>query len=175
MLHAQGLYAEDPAQFDAITLWDSLEHMEDPGAFLARVRPGTLVFVAIPVVEDLAKVRESKHYKPGEHLYYFTDAGFTAWMARWGFQLLERSTHELEAGRSAIGAYAFSCSLPCALRTRRPCGQCGGAVHLDEFDPIRRPVEYFMRCEGCGAMSASCSSAAEAESVWATGDERKAA
>ncbi len=172
MLRADGLYADDPAPFDAVTLWDSLEHMEDPGELLARIRPGTRVFAAIPVIEDLARVRESKHYKPGEHLYYFTAAGFTAWMALWGLRLLEKSDHEVQAGRSAIGAYAFSCELPCALRPRRACA-CGGAVRLDDFDPVRRPVEYFMRCEACGAMSPPASSAAEAERQWSAAEKKE--
>lgn len=111
-LEAQGLYRDDVGAHGAITLWDSLEHMEDPHLFLRNVRRGAVVCVALPIVEGLDQVRASKHYKPGEHLYYFTDDGFVGWMALHGFRLLERSAHEVEAGRESIGAYAFCRDLP---------------------------------------------------------------
>ncbi len=34
--------------------------------------------------------------------------GFIAWAALYGFHLIERSTHEIDAGRESIGAFAFS-------------------------------------------------------------------
>lgn len=105
-LRVAGLYADrKPSGFDAVTLWDTLEHMEYPGAVLATI-PGFL-FVSLPVFSDLRAIRESRHYRPGEHLYYWTAAGLIAWAARYGFQLLEQSAHETEAGRDSIGAFAF--------------------------------------------------------------------
>jgi hypothetical protein len=109
-LRAVGNFGDEPGQFDAVTLFDSLEHMEDPGAYLGRVRVGAVVLVAIPVF-DLGAVRQSKHYKPGEHLYYWTAHGFIEWMALQGFVLLEQSGHEVEAGRESIAAFAFRYAL----------------------------------------------------------------
>lgn len=106
-LKAMDAFADNPEAFDVVTFWDSLEHMPDPGEVLARIRKDAIVLVAIPIMEGLRKVRESKHYKPGEHLYYVTEPGFVAWMSMHGLQLLETSTHETDAGREAIGAYAF--------------------------------------------------------------------
>lgn len=106
-LEAAGAYAEDPGKFDALTLWDTLEHLQKPMGVLARVAPGAHVFVSLPIFEDLRRVRESRHYRPGEHLYYFTADGLVRWMAENGFDLLERSAHEVEAGRDSIGAFAF--------------------------------------------------------------------
>lgn len=111
-LSAAGVYANDPYQFDAVTLWDCLEHMENPGACLRSVRKGAALFASIPVFEDLRRIRESKHYRPGEHLYYWTAAGFVAWMGLYGFRLLEVSAHETQAGRESIGAFAFRRDLP---------------------------------------------------------------
>lgn len=111
-LAERGLYAEDVGAFDVVTLWDCIEHMEDPHLFLKNVRRGAILCAAIPVVEDLRDVRASKHWKPGEHLYHWTSDGFIAWMAAYGFRLLERSSHETDAGREAIGAFAFCRDLP---------------------------------------------------------------
>ena len=106
-LCADGLYADDPAEFDAVTLWDVIEHLEYPGAMLEKVPAGAFLFVSLPVFEDLGRVRESRHYRPGEHLTYWTARGFIDWAAAYGFRLLEQSTHETDAGRDSIGAFAF--------------------------------------------------------------------
>jgi len=111
-LKAIDAFADNPDGFEVITFWDSLEHIEEPETVLKRVNRGAVVVAAIPVFEDLNRIRESKHYKPGEHLYYFTPQGFIDWMGLYGFRLLEQSSHETDAGREAIGAFAFCRDLP---------------------------------------------------------------
>lgn len=106
-LRAAGVFQDDPAGFHAVTFWDSLEHMEDPEAWLRKLGKGPKVFASLPVFRDLRSIRTSKHYRPGEHLHYFTSGGFIDWMALYGFKFLEQSTHETEAGRQGIGAFAF--------------------------------------------------------------------
>jgi SAM-dependent methyltransferase len=142
-----GAFATDPAGFDVVTFWDSLEHIEDPAPLLQAVRKAGLVLVAIPVFSDLRKVRESKHYKPGEHLYYWTPQGFASWMRNYGYRLLEVSQHETEAGRESIGAFAFVRELP------MPCRRCGGETWVDAFDWPGRPRVWFTRCLGCDGLS----------------------
>lgn len=111
-LEQRGQAAGDPYPFDAITMWDTIEHMDQPGSVLQCIKKGSHFFVSVPIFEDLKKIRESKHYRPGEHLYYWTAEGFIGWMAIWGFRLLESSNHEIEAGRESIGAFAFCRDLP---------------------------------------------------------------
>lgn len=106
-LRAEGLYAEPAKTFDAVTMWDVLEHIEDPAEVLGTVRVGGLLFVSIPVFHYLHRIRESRHYRHGEHLYYFTYCGFVSWMAMHGFTMLELSNHETDAGRDSIAAFAF--------------------------------------------------------------------
>lgn len=105
-------FADNPDGFDVVTFWDSLEHIEEPESVLKRINKGAVVIVAIPIHDDIMRVRDSKHYKPGEHLYHFTAQGFINWMALHGFRLLETSTHEVDAGRESIGAFAFCKDLP---------------------------------------------------------------
>jgi hypothetical protein len=101
------LWAHDPQTFHAFTFWDVLEHIETPEAVLQWVQPGAYLFTCIPVFEDLGQIRKSRHYRPGEHLYYFTDRGFVSWMALHDFDLLERDCFETKAGRESIATYAF--------------------------------------------------------------------
>lgn len=38
--------------------------------------------------------------------------------------------------------------------TEREC-DCGGLMRLDYYDPVVRPVEWFLRCHLCGATTES--------------------
>lgn len=108
-LNTEGLYAM-PARgytFDAITMWDVIEHIPEPAGLLGGLVPGTKLFASIPLFADLHRIPESKHYRPNEHLHYWTADGFVGFMGRLGFRLLEQSDHEMVAGRDSIGAFAF--------------------------------------------------------------------
>jgi len=111
-LKDQKLYADAPQDFDAVTLWDTLEHIENPHLLFNSIQKGAHVFVSLPVFDDLGSIRASRHYRPGEHLYYWTAQGFIDWMSLYNFRLIERSDHETEAGRDKIGAFAFARDLP---------------------------------------------------------------
>lgn len=104
-LKVAGLYETAVENFDAVTMWDVLEHMVTPGDWLRRVR--SWLFVSLPVFKSLSNIRASRHYRPGEHLYYFTPDGLVDWLRLYGFKLIARSNHEIEAGRDSIGAFAF--------------------------------------------------------------------
>lgn len=160
-LKESGAYADNPEAFDVITFWDSLEHIPQPESVLGRIRKGAVVLVAIPIFRDLRRIRESKHYKPGEHLYYFAEHGFVAWMARHGFRLVGTSTHETDAGRESIGAYAFE-RVRCAECLDLPPCPCGGETYVDEFTLGRKPREFFLRCASCGGMGDTAPTAADA-------------
>jgi hypothetical protein len=106
-LRRRGCYSADLGAYEAVTFWDVLEHVEQPENYLKRIRNYGWVFVSLPIFERLDDIRASKHYKPGEHLYYFTEAGFIEWMSLYGFSLVARSDHETACGRENIGSYAF--------------------------------------------------------------------
>lgn len=111
-LKQEGRWSEDFGAFQAFTFWDVLEHIEDPQAYFQAMQPGSLLFTCLPIFDDLVRVRVSKHYRPGEHLYYWTRQGFIDWMALWRFRLIEEATFEIEAGREAIRTFAFRRDLP---------------------------------------------------------------
>lgn len=88
-----------------VTCWDSLEHIPEPEKLLANVR--RWLFVSMPIYDNLADVLQSKHYKPGEHLWYFTLQGFITWCAEQGFECVEINHAETELGREGITSFAF--------------------------------------------------------------------
>lgn len=89
----------------AATFWDSLEHFEDPSEILKKVEEWA--FISIPIFKDCEHARTSKHYKPGEHIWLFTEQGLIRYMKDEGFELIEKSRFEEEIGREDIGSYAF--------------------------------------------------------------------
>lgn len=95
-------YKEPP---QAITCWDSLEHIEKPAMLLLKVY--RLVFVSIPIFRDMTHVLQSRHFRKDEHYWYFTQDGFVKWMADLGFTLLEENRMEEECGREDIGTFVF--------------------------------------------------------------------
>lgn len=91
---------------DVITCWDSLEHIPDPSELIGCVN--CMVFVSLPIFTDVEHIRSSRHYKPGEHIWYWTHDGFVAWMDRQGMTLIECNKMETELGREGINSYAFA-------------------------------------------------------------------
>jgi ubiquinone/menaquinone biosynthesis C-methylase UbiE len=105
-LRERNLYL-DPytRQVDVACFWDALEHIANPTPLLNNVR--RVVLVSLPVFRDSSHVRASKHYKPGEHLWYFTDAGIQWFMEYHGFRIVEWNQAEKDCGREDIFSYAF--------------------------------------------------------------------
>jgi len=106
-LKKKGLWSSNFNAFEAFTFWDVIEHIPNPIDYFDNIKPKSYLFTSIPVFNDINKIRESKHYKPGEHLYYFTRSGFLTWMKTHGFRLLYSSEFETNAGREDILSFAF--------------------------------------------------------------------
>ena len=106
-LHARHRWSDKFYLFQGFTFWDVLEHVEEPERYFERMPDSAFVFLSVPIFGDLTAIRASKHYRPGEHLYYFTEEGLARWMAMHGFRLLERDDFETRAGRDNILSFAF--------------------------------------------------------------------
>ena len=91
--------------FDAMTLWDVLEHIPHYPPLLANVRKW--IFVSTPIYRDAEHVLRSKHFRPREHCFYFTQPGLVYAMKLCGFELVSESTFETDLGREDIGTFAF--------------------------------------------------------------------
>jgi len=88
-----------PAQaFDVVTLWDVLEHLEDPPAHLRAARrllkpDGVLVIETQNVASSFARLlgRKWQHYKHAEHLYHFDPRTLERLLTEAGFEILENT------------------------------------------------------------------------------------
>lgn len=90
---------------EAITCWDSLEHIPDPEALIGCV--DKFVFVSMPIYESAHECLNSKHYKPGEHLWYFSKRGLIEYMQTIGFECLDIDDVESRLGRDGIYSFVF--------------------------------------------------------------------
>lgn len=106
-LKTTGRLAESFEGFAGLTMWDVIEHLHDPEQYLRHIRLHAWLFVSVPLVYALGGIRLSRHYRPGEHLTYWTEEGFLAWMDAHGFRCFERNDAEIQAGRESIYSFAF--------------------------------------------------------------------
>ncbi len=92
-----------------VTFHDALEHFRWPGELLATFPDGVHVIVTIPIFPDLARIVESKHWRPenGEHQLYFTESGLIGYMTDLGYEAVEVRDDETRIGREDILTGAF--------------------------------------------------------------------
>jgi hypothetical protein len=103
----QRMLLVDPhlVSFDAVTLWDVLEHIPDFQSLLANVREW--VFLSLPIFRDAEHALRSKHFKPEEHYWFFSRDGLVFAMDFCGFALVSENKMETDLGREDIGTFAF--------------------------------------------------------------------
>jgi len=99
-----------PGSLDAAALWHVLEHLDDPGAALARIagwlRPGGLLVIGVP---NLASVQARAggarwyHLDVPRHRTHFTVEGLHALLCRNGLQPV--ATHHLLAEHNPFGLW----------------------------------------------------------------------
>ena len=148
MLKQMDRWTNSLAAFDAFTFWDVLEHVDVPEHYyFKKMGDDCFLFTSLPIFTDLKTVRKSKHYKPNEHFYYWTEKGFVDWMAQWRFRLLERQTFETDAGRDSILSFAFKRDLPDYYKTQEQYQNLharfyGASAYL-HFDQIAKEVLAF--------------------------------
>jgi len=105
-LWSNGLYCNPYAnRVKAVTCWDSLEHIPEPEKLLAQI--DEWLFVSMPIYKDYRDCLFSKHYRPGEHIHYFTFNGLVRFCESQGFALVEDNTIESDLGRENIHSFAF--------------------------------------------------------------------
>jgi len=107
MLRAKNRYVEPQSVVGdlSLTFWDSLEHIPDPKPILDKITH--YAFVSTPIYPDLHTLKNSKHYKPIEHCWYFTHEGIIQFMRAHGLIYIEHNQMETDIGRESIGTYVF--------------------------------------------------------------------
>ena len=70
--------------YDVICFWDVLEHIRDFDEIEPVLRLSRNVALSLPLVKE-ENLAAWKHFKPGEHLHYFTEKTLNALFEKYGF------------------------------------------------------------------------------------------
>lgn len=105
-LKDMGVYANPyEEEFDYLCFWDVLEHIDNPSEVLSKAKKG--VFISMPIYYGFQDIIDSKHFKPNEHIWYFSVVGLTKFMQLEGFELMQFDMRETDIGRHQIGSFFF--------------------------------------------------------------------
>lgn len=91
--------------FGSATFWDSLEHIENPAPLLSNIKHQ--MFVSCPIYRNLDHIKDSKHFRPDEHFWYWTEKGIENFMKYFGFKIVQKSNFEEKFGREDIMSFVF--------------------------------------------------------------------
>lgn len=110
-------WMETKPEINGYCFWDSFEHIVQPSIILSSLSAGTYVFISMPIIsndsqignlEELALwMYQWKHFRPNEHVHYWTAGGLKKYMKSLGFSLIVQSDKEVKIGRQDIGTFVF--------------------------------------------------------------------
>jgi hypothetical protein len=106
-------YTDDfeAANITAVTFFDSLEHIESPADILDRLAD-QVVIVSLPIFFSRQHMMNSKHFKPGEHVWHFTRRQFEGYMAGSKYAIVEERMDETTMGRTDIKTFVLKKKRP---------------------------------------------------------------
>ena len=100
-------YKTIPPYITGFSFWDSLEHIAEPAELIDKLPKLCYIYISIPIFEVLNKVTESKHYRPNEHYWYFTENGLINFMNECKCDCHDISNFETLQGRDSILTFVF--------------------------------------------------------------------
>ena len=100
-------YLDNLEGIDGFTMWDVLEHIKNPDILLNKIPKTKIVIVSIPIFDNILKVKQSKHYRPNEHYYYYTISGLINFFDQMKYTIIEVSDQESVCGRESITSFVF--------------------------------------------------------------------
>lgn len=93
-------------QYDLITIWDVIEHIEDHEFLRPVFDMSDHVACTVPVFQNGQPLEEWAHYKPGEHVVNFSFHDVLILMLRFGFELVKAGMPECPP-RTDIYSFLF--------------------------------------------------------------------
>ena len=89
------LTADIPARYyDVFCMWDTIEHLARPDAYIARVAelitPGGYIFISTGDIDSAVARRQGRRWRlihPPTHLFYFSRTTLSRLLARYGFRV----------------------------------------------------------------------------------------
>jgi SAM-dependent methyltransferase len=161
---------EITGQFDAITLWHSLEHMSSPRQSLAELlpllRPGGHVLIAVPNRSSLQAESFGRHWfhlDVPRHLFHFNPTALSRLLALQGFEVVRKWDLEAEIDLFGWVQSALNMALPnpnvlhdVLTHRRRPhrTAEVAASVVLGGFaTALFAPATAFAAVVGRGAIT----------------------
>lgn len=118
----------DPGSFDAVCLWDVLEHVSDPGAFLAKaaqsLRPGGVLALNVPNLQSWIARALGRRWPLllPEHLFFFSPASLRLLLGRHGIDSPKLSLHPVTFGAGFVAHRLAQHGVPGARLAERALG-----------------------------------------------------
>lgn len=125
----------EPASFDAVCLWDVLEHVPDPQAFLAKaaaaLRPGGLLALNVPNIRSWIARALGRRWPLllPEHLFFFSPASLRLLLERSAVTGTELHLHPVLFGAGYVAHRLAHHRIPGARPLARALGR-GPLRHL---------------------------------------------
>jgi len=126
-----------PGSFDAITMWQALEHVHQPrevlGEALRALVPGGALVVAVPNFDSPARAWFGEHwfsYDVPRHLTHFTPASLDAMLRSAGFRV------------SAVRGLIHPTWVRASARRAARAGTAGFATKLLRWKPLARLASW---------------------------------
>lgn len=95
--------------YDCVCFFDSFEHLSDPTSILKSMSADSLLVCTIPIwcKNSWSGIVSWKHWRPSEHLCYFTLKGLISYLEMYGFSVLRCDPAETEIGREDMVTFCF--------------------------------------------------------------------
>jgi len=90
--------------YDLITLWDVLEHIMETGVIKLYLEKAKWAAVTVPILPPGKYLHEWKHYKPGEHVRYYTEETLFGFFGSCGFKLVKSEQVECPPREDIVSA-----------------------------------------------------------------------
>lgn len=83
-------FKDRPERVEILTMWDVIEHINTPVDIIRDINPDW-VFVSTPNVEGVTDIESWRHYRPKEHLYYFSLESLEGVLKKAGYKVIEHN------------------------------------------------------------------------------------
>lgn len=90
------------AIYDVVCFWDVIEHIPDFSKIEPVLALAKHVAATLPLLPEQETFNGWKHFKPGEHLHYFSESTLNALFARYGFRLKKSGQPECPPRKDII-------------------------------------------------------------------------